>query len=948
MIRCRVALLVSMVLVPAAAPAQMGTTGVVTGRVVDSSGAVLPGATISLKSPEALGEFSGITDAQGVFRIVNVPPATYEVRAELQGFQAVVRQATVRLGGVSEVDFALSVGSVTETVTVSAEAATVDPERAGLSININNKALTSVPITVNRRFQDVWLMVPDPGGAGQSTEQRLSIDGMDMTDPDTARGSMGTVNLNYDAIQDVEVKALGAEASDGTSMVGQFLNVVTKSGGNQVHGSAALAYIPQRFNGSNVLGVAPNQRTNIQPDVTLGGPIKRDKAWYFGSYRRLHENVTQNNAPVPAENRGNLWFVKGTTQLRANHRLQVTFQYDRTVVVNGLVRSTVNPGTNQTFSSASAGLSGATARQVNPSAFGSLVDGGPMVGFNYNWVVGPRVVVQMVGNYFQKVNDSQPNDGGALGPTKVIQTNAAGNIAGSLTTIGQEGSFGGIATNRRSMLFLSPSVTFVVNNLGSHEFRGGADIYPRSRRRATVDLQPVEFYYRPPGTTGSADLLFERQTLRNYDGSGATTDNTATVHYYAGYFQDRWKPTSRVSIKAGVRFEYVNLITKDRESFLGPLLPANFPTNTEDLELEQSVIFPNFGIAYDLGKWGVFRGTASRQHEWIDLGGGVTHFPYVLATDIVRANPRTTAPVLNQSLPGGFAVGTAAGRSKDGSESAGRATNNEFSAGWEHRLPASSSISAVFLWRRTWDVKSAVDQNIIRDERTGAFLGRPFPDYNAVQLTVQRQFQWFQNRSLQLLYTKNFAGSWGINSTYWYLITTSARTTWNPTTDTLQYLGFSPADVLSERATGRHRARVSSFVSLPLGVTGSIYYSYSQGNRSNVMTGDFPLNAPAPTFTLSNGRVVADPFFNPSYPRARRNDVDMIKADDTHIVNLRVEKTVTFPGNRKFSLAADAYNLFNAAAAGSFLSSDIRSANFGLPSGYQPARVGQLTLRVTF
>lgn len=944
----RCALVVMLALTPVTVLGQMGTTGVVSGKVTDSSGAVLPGVTIVLRSPEALGEFTGVSDERGMYRIPNVPPATYEIKAELSGFQGVMRSATVRLGAVSEVDFILSVGSVSETVTVSAEAATVDPERAGLSININNKALTSVPITVNRKFQDVWLMVPDPGGAGQSTEQRLSIDGMDMTDPDTARGSMGSINLNYDAIQDVEVKALGAEASDGTSMVGQFLNVVTKSGGNEVHGSAAFSFIPQRFNDSNVSGVRPNQRTSIQPDVTLGGPIRRNKVWFFTAYRRLHEDVTQNNAPVPAESRGNLWFVKGTAQLSTNHRLQTTFQYDRTVVANGLIRSTVNPGTNQTFSSTSAGLNGASAQMVSPSAFGALVDGGPMAGFNYNWVVSSRVLFQMVGNYFRKANDSQPNDGAALAVTKVIQTNAAGNIAGSLTTVGQEGNFGGVYENRRSMLYLSPSATYVVNKLGAHEFRGGLDLYPRNQRRAVVDLQPVEYYFRPPGTTGGTDLLFERQTLRNYDGSGATTDNNAAVHYYAGYFQDRWRPSARISIKAGVRVEYVNLITDDRESFLGAILPADFPTNTGDLELETTSAFPNFGIAMDIGRWGVLRGTASRQQEWIDLGGGVTHFPYVLATDISRSTPRSVAPALNQVLPGGFAVGTAAGRSKDNSETAGRATNNEFSAGWERRLPLRSSISGVFLWRRTWDVKSNIDENVIRDPNTGQFLGRPFPDYNAATLTVQRQYQWFQNRSLQILYNKDFSGRWGMNSTYWYVITTQARTQWIPSVDTLQFLGFSPADVLSERATGRHRGRLSAFVNVGGGVTASAYYSYTEGNRSNIMTGDFPLGAAAPTIVLSNGRAVSDPFFNPAYPRARRNDVDMLKADDTHVVNLRAEKGFTLPRNAKISVSGDVFNLFNAAAATSFLSSDIRSANFGVRSGFQPARVGQLTVRVTF
>ena len=141
----------------------------------------MPGVTISLKSPEALGDFTAVTDGNGVYRVTNLPPATYDIRAELTGFQSVVRKAPVRLNAVTEVDFTLSVGAVSETVTVTAESPIVDPERAGLSVNINNQALTSVPVTTNRRFQDAWLMVP--GVAVDPATQEL-------TDPSAAPASM--------------------------------------------------------------------------------------------------------------------------------------------------------------------------------------------------------------------------------------------------------------------------------------------------------------------------------------------------------------------------------------------------------------------------------------------------------------------------------------------------------------------------------------------------------------------------------------------------------------------------------------------------------------------------------------------------------------------------------------------------------------------------------------
>jgi hypothetical protein len=945
----RSALVLLVALAPGIALAQQATTGVVTGRVVDSSGAVLPGVTVSLKSPEALGTFTGVTDAQGLYRVGSLPPATYAVTAELQGFERVVRQAIVRVNGVTEVDFALSVGSVAETVTVTGAVSTVDTERAGLSVNINNQALTSVPVTTNRRFQDVWLMVPDPGGMGQFAARRTSVDGMDVTNPDN--GDINGVNLNYEAIQDVEIKALGAEASDGTSFVGQYMNVVTKSGGNDVHGSAVFAYIPQRFNGSNVTGVAPNQRTNIQPDFTVGGPIRRDKVWYFTAYRRLQEDVTQNNARVAAQNRGNLWFAKVTTQLNNNHRLQTTFQSDRTIQRNGALRSVVNfiPGAGRVFGSSSAGLSGATPQLADASAFGSLVSGGPLVGVNYNWVINSTRLFQLVGSWMQKVSTAQPNDGDPLGVTTVVQTNPAGNIAGSLTTISQSGSFGGVTDSVRSTIYLSPSVTFLVNKLGSHEFRGGADLYPRTHKAETTDQRAVEFYFRPPGTTGSQDILFERDGLRGLDG-GTATNNRATVHYYAGYFQDRWKPTPRTSVKAGFRVEAISLVTADRQKVLGALLPPDLPINIADRELSYHQIFPNFGIALDYGKWGVFRGTMSRQYEYQDLGGqsNLSHPPYVLSTDVFRATPRTVAPVLNQTLVGAPPLGLDFGPSKDGSDTGPTRTYvNEFSGSWEHGLGSTGSFTTVFLWRRTWDVKTFIDLNNVRNPVTGALVGRPFPAYDAIRQEVQSPM-WGQTRSLQFLYAKHFGGRWGINSNYVYVITTTARFKWLAESDTFQFLGISPDDALSQRATGRHRVRLSTFVRLPFDVQGSAYYSYQQGNRSNVMTGDFPLNAAASTVVLSNGRVVSDPFFNPAYPRARKNDVDMIKADDTHFVNLRIEKGFALPANRRISVSGDIFNLLNAAAASTFLSADVRSANFARPSGYQSARVGQLAVRFVF
>jgi len=187
-----------------------------------------------------------------------------------------------------------------------------------------------------------------------------------------------------------------------------------------------------------------------------------------------------------------------------------------------------------------------------------------------------------------------------------------------------------------------------------------------------------------------------------------------------------------------------------------------------------------------------------------------------------------------------------------------------------------------------------------------------------------------------------------MNANYSYILASRFRTRWNSTSDTLQFYGISPEDATSERTAPRHHGRVSTFVNLPFATTFSAFYIYTGANRSDVLTGSFALNATAPSVVLSNGRVVSDPFFNVAYPRALKYDADMLTADDSHLVNIRLAKDLTLAGGRKMTLSGDVFNLFNVSAATGFLSADARASNFGVRTNYVPARVGQLGVRLTF
>jgi hypothetical protein len=191
-----------------------------------------------------------------------------------------------------------------------------------------------------------------------------------------------------------------------------------------------------------------------------------------------------------------------------------------------------------------------------------------------------------------------------------------------------------------------------------------------------------------------------------------------------------------------------------------------------------------------------------------------------------------------------------------------------------------------------------------------------------------------------------------MNANYWYGMHQSIVRGFNPTRDTLQFLGFMPDENTNNWLTPRHQARLSSFVRLPHGLQLSGLYTMTSGPRSDVLTGTVPLNSTAPTIVLSNGRSVSDPFWTGvaanAFPRAGRRGTDMLVADTVHLVNVRIQKSFDLGASRRMELSADAFNLFNSDAAFGFLSADERSANFGVKTNFVQPRVGQLGIRLVF
>jgi hypothetical protein len=335
--------------------AQDTTTGSLDGRVVDSQGLPIPGATITVAS--AQGTQSFVTDSDGRFIAPALTPGSYTIRAELSGFRPLEQQnVQVRLGQRASLSLTLTVGALTEQVEVRGEVPVINTTSTSVGANLDSELLSRVP--VGRRFSDTLYVSPgvSSGGSvgqanpsisgGSGLENQYIVDGVDIKNPgygglgsySIVFGSLGT-GTPFDFIQEVQVKTAGYEAEFGQS-TGGVVNVVTKSGTNDLHGSVFGYFRPQGlesdFTQLQTTNGVVNQRGTQLHDagVTIGGPILRNRVFFFGAIDPQWER-SQFAAPadfplaslgdVPRDRRVLNYAAKGTWQIASGSRLDLSF-----------------------------------------------------------------------------------------------------------------------------------------------------------------------------------------------------------------------------------------------------------------------------------------------------------------------------------------------------------------------------------------------------------------------------------------------------------------------------------------------------------------------------------------------------------------------------------------------------------------------------------------------
>ena len=300
-----VALFAAVVIVPAAVYAQATIAGVVR----DASGGVLPGVTVETTSPALTEKVrSVVTDGTGQYRIVSLPPGTYSVTAALPGFNTVKRDGIVLAGTLTAtIDLDLRVGALEETVTVTGESPIVDVQSARRQQVIDGDVLQAIP--TSRSYNNVLQLVPGvvagdgqvqlrptmllfTAHGGSSQDGRLTVDGINTG---ASRGGAGVSGYIPDMQNTAEVTFtisgnLGEAETGGPSM-----QIVPKSGGNSLSGSFFISGLNDKMQGDNynaqqlsVLATPAKSLLLRDYQASIGGPIKRDKIWFFFNHRKVN------------------------------------------------------------------------------------------------------------------------------------------------------------------------------------------------------------------------------------------------------------------------------------------------------------------------------------------------------------------------------------------------------------------------------------------------------------------------------------------------------------------------------------------------------------------------------------------------------------------------------------------------------------------------------------
>jgi hypothetical protein len=610
--------LLSLLLVawPALAQEQRGS---IEGTVKDNTGAVLPGVTVEAKNVSQGGTVNTTTDANGVYRFPSLGPGNYEVTATLSGFSpAKLGNIEVRLGQVKSVELTLKVGGVSENLQVTAEAPLIDVKQNSRQTNISGEKIELVP-----HGRDFTTLVTQAAGANNEQKMGgLSVDGASAAENRYIINGVETTQLVHgtsgqdmisDFVEEVQLKSSGYTAEYGGAM-GGVVNVVTKSGTNQLRGLGLFSFqgSATEAHRSPTLRISltdQNQAEHIEypedsyrrfePAISLGGPIAQNKAWFWGAYQPVVTPTSRTvtlratNAPVTVDQKNYVQGFTGnvTNQISDSLRTRVSY-LNSWNKQDGLLPAL--DGTD---------VAGTNYAKTSTYPVWSLAG-------QADWVISPKMFVSVRGGYFlQDQHDSKVTEQ----PQFVFRTSNVGflDVPASLQ---HPTGFNSIPSNqkvdfdKRTRAQFQADSTIYGNMAGAHQIKFGVQLDRIAENVLSGNARQVV------RINWNTDLSGARGTYGYYEVRSNAVDHSkgiitqGDIHSWStGLFvQDAWTINNKLTINAGLRTENEKVPTYQIGDDI-PKFGIEFPFKDK--------IAPRLGFAYDLkgdgrwkafGSWGLF------------------------------------------------------------------------------------------------------------------------------------------------------------------------------------------------------------------------------------------------------------------------------------------------------------------------------------------------------
>jgi hypothetical protein len=963
------------------------TSGTISGSVVDQTGALVAGADVTVRNIDTGLERTSRSEESGRFRVTLLPPGNYEVNVTAQGFGQVKRAGiVVRVGDEVDLKLELSASGATEVVNVTAEAPIADPSKTQVSTTINETAIQELPINGRRWSNFVTLtpgVTPD-GNFGLISFRGISgllnnntIDGADNNQAFFSE-ERGRTRINYvvgqESVKEFQVNTQNYSPEFGRA-AGGVVNAVTKSGTNQIHGSAFYYIRDEALNARNPLDFVQVRgsdgvirREAIKPPDrrqqfggTIGGPIKKDTAFWFFSYDQQKRNFPLNAQPstpsfftdcvdggttgVPAgacaqainfilpqtgvyDRKGDQWIFlpKFDWQITPDHMFSASYNYMKWDSPNGIQ---TQPVVNVAESN-----NGSDEVRVDILNFRltSTVSATKLNEFRFQY-----------GRDFEAQVPNNPNDVGLN-----IGSSGPGNSGTGFNM--------GIAEFLPRAKFPDERKYQFVDNFsiysGTHSFKFGADLV-----KSTDEIDNLRFgagYYNygfRNNRQGIQNFAIDLATpgARNYSnytqafGLAQDSFHTWDINLFA---QDEWKVRPNITLNYGIRYEYIKM----PEAILpNPLVPE-----TGQLPDDRNNFGPRIGLAWDL----------FNDHKTIVRAGYGIYFGRIINSAVFNGRTVTGAqggafnlnftaatgpvfPSVFSSVPTGGTTPRPSIFYFDPSIDAPSIKQGDIAI--EREITSSLSVSASYLYSRGSHLPFFFDANLPMSNRLQTFGILASPTSTTVASTFQmpifiggsaaRPNQAFDRIMVQkgsvksyydaLVLQVNKRLSHGIQLLAHYTYASAEDLNQGSLTFTSSFpTAFNQFDLDAERGNSnfdvRHRFVASFMWEIPFGdfqdntVARHILSGWKLNGIVNLQEGARVTGTTGgnlPTFTDADGTFIqaisGSPNGSGGTNRIPFEERNLFKRPALQNIDLRIGKEFKFKERYRINFIAEAFNLFN-------------------------------------